>query len=765
MLVLAVLATVAGAPRAETVTPGTEPFRDMSLEDLLSVEVYTVAALTRLTPLESPAGITTITAEDIRLTPARNLNDLIEVYVPGALWMNQETGPVLGMRGNISSRNHRYLLLVDGRAMNNKSFAGASPELEMWDLGDIERIEVVRGPGSVTYGPGAVAGIISITTRKPGAAVGTAASVGYVDPYDSRSLTLSHQMKADAIALFAHASIVDTKGEEARTFQIDSSNHGGFVGRDYLPGSEALDYYGDFDDDPQLKLHVRLDFANDWQWWTRYTQQGSYWFSNEIKTDFGGELVNQQGTSSRQVTTAVQHDAIISDTLSLSAMLSFDSYDFERRRDRAYDPDRHSPLNYQVKFAEDEVLAHGVLEWQAAEWAQVALGAEWAHDRFGPGWGDDEREMRQGESGEIINGADSLALSPGNRNSADRQAPAWPAIHVGDGWDTNTTSFFVEANLAIVAGHKLLLSGRADQSTYQDWLYSPRAAWIWTLTERHVLKLIAQRASRMNTASQMYANDWHDLHNRPEELDSLELRYSAQSSPALGFDLSLFHNDSGVIAFQGADNSNRQVGDLELNGMEAEVHYAGARGRAGMSFSWVELQDWKLAPGVLSSGVSYSDYNLQIGGAAGGTQVGTGSDLNNWPNQSLKVFGNYQVGERLTLHVDARWYSEMRGAKDGLEGLGNALAGTPSATPDFHAAMGRVAREDAYDSDIRFNALLDFAVSPGSSLQLYGQNLFGGDGNKRYAYDESTKNGRAAPTRVRFVEESQSWGIRFIHRF
>ena len=765
MLVFAVLATLAGATRAETVTPATEPFRDMSLEDLLSVQVYTVAALTRLTPLESPAAITTITAEDIRLTPARNLNDLIEVYVPGAVWMNQETGPVLGVRGNITSRNHRFLLLVDGRAMNNKSFAGASPEMEMWDLGDIERIEVVSGPGSVTYGPGAVAGVISITTRRPDSTDGTTASVGYVDPYDSRSLTLSHQMKADAFALFAHASVVDTAGEEARTFQVDSGNHGGFVGHDYLPGSEALDYYGDYDDDPQIKLHVGLDLADDWRWWTRYTQQGSYWFSNEIKTDFGGELVNQQGTSSRQVTTAAEHDVVLGDTLSLSAMLSFDSYDFERRRDRAYDPDRHSPLNYQVRFAEDEVLAHGVLNWQAAEWAQIAFGAEWAHDRFGPGWGDDKREMRQGESGEIINGADSLALAPGNRNSADRQAPGWPAIHVGSGWDANTTSLFIEANLLLAAGHKLLLSGRADQNTYQDWLFSPRAAWIWTLTEGHVLKLIAQRASRMNTASQMYANDWHNLHNKPEELDSLELRYSAQLSSALGFDLSLFHNGADVIAFQGADNSNRQVGDLELNGMEGQVHYAWERGRAGVNFSWVELQDWALAPGVSSSGVSYSDYNLQIGGAAGGTQVDAGSDLNNWPNQSLKVFGNYRFGERLTLHVDARWYSEMRGAKDGLEGLGNALAGTPSATPDFYAALDRVAKEDAYDSDTRFNALLDYAVAPGSSLQLYGQNLFGGDGDKRYAYDESTKNSRAAPTRVRFVEESQSFGIRFIHRF
>ena len=72
---------------------------------------------------------------------------------------------------------------------------------------------------------------------------------------------------------------------------------------------------------------------------------------------------------------------------------------------------------------------------------------------------------------------------------------------------------FIEANLALVAGHKLLLSGRADENTYSDWVFSPRLAWIWTLTEGHVLKLIAQRASRMNTASQMYANDRHDLHN------------------------------------------------------------------------------------------------------------------------------------------------------------------------------------------------------------------------------------------------------------
>lgn len=764
-LLPAAMAVACLAVQTQAAAPGGRSVRDMSLEELLTVEVYLPTTLTRLSPLESPSAITTITADDIRLTPARNLYDLIEVYVPGAFRMNHETGPVLGVRGNITSRNHRFLLLVDGRVMNNKAFAGAGSELEMWDLGDIERVDVVSGPGSVTYGPGAVAGVISITTRRPAASNDTAVRTGYVDHYDSKSLALDHERRSDEFSLFLHASITDTEGQEARSFQVDSANNTGYVGHDYLPLAEALDDYGDYGNDPQLKLHAALEFAAGWRWWTRYTEQGANWFSNEVKTLTDGDLLNQQGTQSRQITTALEFDTTLRDTLTLSTMLSLDSHEFARRRDRAYDPERDSPLNYQVRFAEDELFARGALNWQATAALQIAFGAEFSHDRFGPGWSDSEREMRLGESGEIINGADSLALSPGNRNSADRQAPAWPAIHVGDGWDTNTTSFFTEANLALGAGHKLLLSGRADRSTYQDWIYSPRLAWVWAARDGHVVKLVAQRASRMNTAGQMLANSRHDINNRPEEQDSLELLYSARLAAGVHCELAAFHNDAEVIAFQGADNIDRHVGRLELNGIEASLQYEWGRGRAGASVSWVKLQNWDLAPGVVASGVSYSDYDLPIAGALGGTQVGSGDDLNNWPNESFKAFVNYRLSDAATLHLDARWYGEMQGAKDGLAGLYDALDGTPSATPAFHAAMDRVEAEDAYDSDVRLNALLDYAVSGSTSVQFYAQNLFDGNGNERYAYDEATKNARAAPNRVRFVIEPRTFGLRLIHHF
>jgi outer membrane receptor protein involved in Fe transport len=761
-----------GVASASGSTGHSQSYRDLPLEELLQLEVYQPGSLSRLTRLESPTAITTISAEDLRLTPARNLYDLIEIYVPGAIWMNQETGPLLGVRGVIAARNYKYLLLVNGRVLNNKSFAGASSELEMWDLSDIERIDIVRGPGAVTYGPGAVGGVISITTRRPGQFDGTTVRAGVVSEYDSRSLAISHGGSWGGVDLFAHASLVDTEGQTARSFQVEEDNSVGYVGADLRPDSEALDYFGDYNGDPQVKLHLDLALAEGWRWWSRYTQQGSHWFSDETKTEFDGRLVNQEGSRSRQIATSLEHERVLSDTASLQARISFDSYDYLRRKSRAFVPERDSPLNYQVRFAEHEVLTHALLRWQASPGLHLALGAEWGYDRYGPGWDDGRREMRHGDSGEIINGPDSLALHPigpddpnyVNRNSADRLAPRWPALYVGSGWSTTTTSLFFESELSASVRHKLLLSGRADHSTYSDTILSPRAAWIWSLRDGHVLRLTAQRASRMNTSSQMLANDRNGLDNTPEDLETLELRYSSQPSTRLGLDLSLFHNRGDVIAYQSADNTHRRVGRLRINGLEAELRYEWERGRIGASFSWVEQQDWELDAQLTSSSVSYADYRLPIRGTGGAVQRGQGNALNNWRDRSLKAFANLRLDDRLTLHVDARWLGAMNGARDGLTGLRDAVEGTPAATDEFFAALDRVAQEDVYDGEFHINALLEYAFSPRSSVQLFAHNLFESTGNKRYGFDRAGAR-EPAPERVRFLVEPQSIGLRLSHRF
>lgn len=730
---------------------------NMTLEELMMVQVDVPAALTQLTLLEIPAAITSITAEDIRLTPARNIYDLIEFYVPGAIWMNHESGPHPGVRGNIVNRNYKFLLLVNGRVMNNKAYAGASSELEMWDMGDIERIDIVRGPGSVTYGPGAVAGVISITTRRA-VENSTQVSIKQVSDYDSRGVTLDHSYQRDDYQLFAHASVVRTYGDDALNFQVTRRNEAGFVGRDILLDSEAMDYFADYQGEPQVKLHMEMNMGEAWTWWTRYTQQGSNWRGNEIKSDFSGDLLNQQGLRTRQITSQVEHHTALNKTFNLMTQVSVDSYDMERRIEAVRDPEPDHPLNYQVNFAEDELILRSVLNQEQQDWGQFALGVEWGRDWFGSGWGDDERAMRLGESGEIVSGADSWAIRTGNGGSADRLGNE---LFVGKGWETNSYAIFGESSWVLSPANKLLVSARYDKNTYTDWLFSPRLAWLATIKEGHVVKLIAQRSLRINTAAQLYSNAQFDQKSTPEKFDGLELIYTLQTSRVSAMNFSLFRNDSEVIAFQGQDNSIRLVGDLKLWGAEAEWRYDASWGTFGTNFSYVKQIDWHLAPGIQSSGISYSDYTLPIGGA--NTQEGFGNDLNNWPTSSIKAFTHYKFTDDLTIHLDAHWFSAWQGAKDGLESLRRAVAGTNNEAA-VEESLARVAAEDTYDSDFRLNLLLEYTMPKAFTLQIFSQNLLGRHGNKRYSYDDAGNN-QAAPRRVRFTEEPQTYGLRLSHSF
>ena len=188
-------------------------------------------------------------------------------------------------------------------------------------------------------------------------------------------------------------------------------------------------------------------------------------------------------------------------------MLSADSSDVKRRIGKVRHPRPSHILNKRFDFSEFEIFTSGMLNWQAADWIEVALGAEYAYDDYGPGWGNDREDMRLGENGDIVSGPDSNAIDPSSQGSADRNGTE---IFVGSGWSTNTFSLISEVNLALSPRLKVLFSGRADKNTYSDYLFSPRVAVISTVTDGHYVKLIAQRSVRMSTAGQLYANDEND---------------------------------------------------------------------------------------------------------------------------------------------------------------------------------------------------------------------------------------------------------------
>lgn len=119
-------------------------------------------------PLDSPSTVTVLTADDIRLSGAVNVPDLLRRVV-GVDVMSLSAGqPDVSIRGFNNKLNNKVLVLIDGRS-TYLDFIGAT----LWEtspiqLEEIERIEVIRGPGSAVYGANAVTGVINIITRTPG---------------------------------------------------------------------------------------------------------------------------------------------------------------------------------------------------------------------------------------------------------------------------------------------------------------------------------------------------------------------------------------------------------------------------------------------------------------------------------------------------------------------------------------------------------------------------------------------------------------------
>ena len=107
---------------ALAVEEDSEDLLGMSLDQLMDVEVYVPASLTEKNPYKTPASVTIITSEDIARTPARNILDLMEVYVPGAMWMNHSAGPLPGIRGILVDRPYKFLVNVNGVNLNIKTY-------------------------------------------------------------------------------------------------------------------------------------------------------------------------------------------------------------------------------------------------------------------------------------------------------------------------------------------------------------------------------------------------------------------------------------------------------------------------------------------------------------------------------------------------------------------------------------------------------------------------------------------------------------------
>ena len=162
------LATSANASPAEgpvTTAPDAGPsLTQLSLEDLLSTDVTSVARK-RQTVSESAAAVFVINQEDIRRSGATNIPELLRMAPGVDVAALGGGGYSVGIRGFDGRFSNKVLVLVDGRSIYLSTLSSVLWDQQMTPVEDIERIEVVRGPGGAIWGANAVDGVINIITK------------------------------------------------------------------------------------------------------------------------------------------------------------------------------------------------------------------------------------------------------------------------------------------------------------------------------------------------------------------------------------------------------------------------------------------------------------------------------------------------------------------------------------------------------------------------------------------------------------------------
>lgn len=155
---LALLATVAVAHA--WAADGTEP----GLEDLIKTEITSVGRKSQ-SLINVPAPVFVLSADDIRRSGALALPEVLRL-VPGIEVAQIDSGRyAVSARGFNGRFANKLQVLIDGRSFYLPTFSGAMWEHDPIALEDIERIEVIRGPGAAMWGVNAVSGVINIISK------------------------------------------------------------------------------------------------------------------------------------------------------------------------------------------------------------------------------------------------------------------------------------------------------------------------------------------------------------------------------------------------------------------------------------------------------------------------------------------------------------------------------------------------------------------------------------------------------------------------
>jgi outer membrane receptor for ferrienterochelin and colicins len=545
-------------PAPPDATAATPDLSDLSLEDLGHVKVASVYGASKHEQIlaEAPSSVTIVTSDEIKKSGYRTLTEILN-SVRGFYTTDDRAYSYIGLRGFNRPGDYggRILVMVDGHRLNDAIYDSAFNGTEfLLDVDLIDRVEVIRGPGSSLYGNNAFFGVINVITRRGSDLNGGEASGSYAS-YDTYTGRLSYGKRFQNGLEFAlSGSYFDSVGHESLFYQEFSRINNGYAidldGSRTASGFASVSY-------GEISL-----------------EGGVVQRKKSLPTAAYGTVFNQgpNDVLDERAFADLKFQHEFSHAFELSTRLYYDHYHYEGTAPYAQydlvDPRYPGLLTFNRDVSIQESLGTELqLTKTLCEKHRLTAGVEYRHD--------------------FKLDLDNFDIDP-------------PVNYVHANLDADTVGVYAQDEYTIL--HNLLLNAgvRYDYfSSFGDTI-NPRAALIYSPWTNSTFKVLYGQAFRAPNAYELYYQAPGYMANpelKPETIHSTELVYEQVIIPQLRLTTSLFYNQIDDLISFGTDSTgtNSIFGNLDgavSRGGELELDANWGKGwQARASYTYADAYD------------------------------------------------------------------------------------------------------------------------------------------------------------------------------
>lgn len=589
------------------------------LQDLLGTNL---ATNTRpKDPDLAPGIVQIITQRDIERSGAQTVADAIAL-IPGLTYQGLYTSPIVrGIGGSGSTASGKIKFQLNGRQFNEPATATDAGLLELRTAA-IQRIEVIRGPGSAVHGEYALSAVINVITKEDKEFI-----VGGGSGNSRYANVAFHHFFGESSEVSLVAGVDRQDGQEVDSGPDLAALISAFVGQPNSGNAPGPVY------DPRDNQHLIFSLKNElYDLDIQYLdhKRGPYFgFADILVADTDRPLLNEKNVL---VGLSAEYDLGASFEWDLGA--SYAKFDREFSDYGAYPVGFLGIFQNGATSNSNESLQtlklSSQVTWYSGQNAITALGMSYTDISA------DEADLRANFN--LVNQIPGLGL-PG-------PSPVFIDYPIGfEGRNRYISSAFLQQELFLLQNLNLTVGGHYDRYSDVDDNFSPRVALVWDFDEKHILKASLAEAFRAPTFVELYnitslLTGAADI--KPETVRTTELTYIYRSETRR-FEVSIFDSKYDDVIASGSaggfSSSFTNLGSFDSSGVEVMFEQSLSSNLQLEGFVAYQNSEDSM------TGESFQGTSEWLGSLAANYQFGAGHQL------SLRYF---YVGERTREVFDPR---------------------------------------------------------------------------------------------------------------